>query len=144
MRLAFQYPQHAYERFIALITGGPFCHVEALSGDMGYSSDARDGGVRWKTLDRSRVWNVIEIPGEWTPDLLAFCAREAGCPYDYLGAITSALYLKYQSLTGWFCSEMVATVANAANESNPNWNQLPTVVNPNALYRQIKKIQCSH
>jgi hypothetical protein len=71
------------------------------------SSSVRDGGVRVK---RTRLthgnWLIIDTP-EWdvqrSKDLLA---QTHGCPYDMLGAVSTALLIGQRG-DKWFCNEWV-------------------------------------
>lgn len=75
-----------------------------------WSSSPREKAVRKKviTLDTGR-WEVYECDDEYDLDVVeAFFQAEKGKKYDWLGAVSTQLRFIPESLSKWFCSEILA------------------------------------
>ncbi len=86
-----------------LVNGKHFCA----------SASARDGGVRFKSIDLSTGrWDVYDMPGfDWDDENHArqwFLDHE-GMPYDYLGLAWFVLPIDgFNNPARYFCSEAIA------------------------------------
>lgn len=75
-----------------------------------WSSSPREKAVRKQviTLDHNR-WEVYEIDDEYVLDKVEeFFKKEEGKKYDWLGAVSTQLRFIPESVSKWFCSEILA------------------------------------
>lgn len=74
------------------------------------SSSLRDGGVRIKRGVRLTPgnWIVIDVPTWDTEAAIDWFAEHEGEPYDWRGAIATALWFLPHRARSWFCNEAVA------------------------------------
>lgn len=93
-----------------------------------YSSSARDGGVRVKTMSLpADKWDLIELPRAVALSVSRLFCRTHGAGYDWLGAIGVVLKSPH-SKSRWFCSEWCAYVIGYTN---------PCRYSPQTLYAAV-------
>lgn len=120
------------DKAIALWTGGPFSHVELRFDDeVCFSSSARDGGTRFKTIQPDGHWEILKLPDE-DARIRKWCQKHIGLPYDYLGVFGLALgQKKLEGHQRWYCSEIIATVLKKFNAIEMR----STRIDPNRFYQ---------
>lgn len=109
-----------------------YSHVELVIDGWCWSSSARDGGVRCKSIDLdSGHWDLYEVAGD------AQAARDwfvvhRGEPYDWLGVLRFVPILKWlpRRRRDWFCSESVAAAIGLS---------IPDRFTPASLLRYLKE-----
>ena len=96
---------------VRLATCSPYSHCEiAVKHPRDglfdcYSSSARDGGVRIKTMPLpADKWDLIPLPQSVAISASRLFHRTHGAGYDWLGAIGVVLKSPH-SKSRWFCSE---------------------------------------
>lgn len=74
------------------------------------SSSLREGGVRIKRDVRLTPghWIAIDVPAWDTEDAIDWFAEHEGQPYDWRGALATALWFLPHGVRSWFCNEAVA------------------------------------
>ena len=118
---------------IRTITRSPYSHCEIAIRYSGglfdcYSSSARDGGVRLKTMPLpSGKWDLVELPAKAGLSAKRLFRRTHGAGYDYPGAL-GAVFRLPQSRRRWFCSEWCAYAIGCTN---------PHRYNPQTLYAAV-------
>lgn len=103
-----------------LVQRGQFArvtHVEGYYGanDQGQaiiaSASLRDGGVRVKAADLTRVnWVAVDVPCWGAKRSLAFILPHVGEKYDLRGALAT-VFLSGQDDDRWFCNELLGASA---------------------------------
>lgn len=106
---------------VRLATCSPYSHCEIavkLPRDGlfdCYSSSARDGGVRIKTMPLpAGKWDLVELPAKVGLSAKRLFRRTHGAGYDYPGAL-GAVFRLPQSRRRWFCSEWCAYAIGCTN-----------------------------
>ena len=105
---------------IRTITRSPYSHCEIAIRHSGglfdcYSSSARDGGVRLKTMPLpSGKWDLVELPTKAGLSAKRLYRHTHGAGYDYPGAL-GAVFRLPQSRRRWFCSEWCAYAIGCTN-----------------------------
>ena len=118
---------------IRTITRSPYSHCEIAIRYSGglfdcYSSSARDGGVRLKTMPLPPgKWDLVELPAKAGLSAKRLFRRTHGAGYDWLGAIGVVLKSPH-SKSRWFCSEWCAYVIGYTN---------PCRYSPQTLYAAV-------
>ena len=93
-----------------------------------YSSSARDGGVRIKTMPLpADKWDLIPLPQSVAISASRLFHRTHGAGYDWLGAIGAVLKSPH-SKSRWFCSEWCAYAIGYTN---------PCRYSPQTLYAAV-------
>lgn len=121
-RIAFKmFPQGLFAWAIRLFAGAPV-HVELIfnegvSFSAGYERDNGIGTRFTNTINFSvpGVWKVIELDPALAEKAFAFCVREQGCGYDFLGILCGWTLGLRPSPTRWFCSEVCAAALQYAD-----------------------------
>ncbi len=100
---------------VCTFTASRYSHCELVIQGVCYSSSARDGAVRAKTIDiYSGKWDVHQIKGDETQALQWF-NDHMGQPYDWAGVLRFAFpFLPHRSKQ-WFCSEACAAALGIDN-----------------------------
>jgi hypothetical protein len=128
-----------YEKVIMGATGGPWVHTELRFADGRCFSSELGVGVRFvEYIDTSdpRRWDVLRLPWDETPDILAWCRSQVGKGYDLLGATASAFGLTLNNAGEWFCSELVPA-AISRHPAAPK--VIPPLMHPTALHRWFEE-----
>ena len=119
---------------VRTVTRSPYSHCEiAVKHPRDglfdcYSSSARDGGVRIKTMPLpADKWDLIPLPQSVAISAGCLFHRTHGAGYDWLGAIGVVLKSPH-SKSRWFCSEWCAYVIGYTN---------PCRYSPQALYAAV-------
>ena len=119
---------------VRTVTRSPYSHCEiAVEHPRDglfdcYSSSARDGGVRVKTMSLpTDKWDLIDLPPAVALSVSRLFRRTHGAGYDWLGAIGVVLKSPH-SKSRWFCSEWCAYVIGYTN---------PCRYSPQALYAAV-------
>ena len=106
---------------VRTVTRSPYSHCEiAVEHPRDglfdcYSSSARDGGVRVKTMSLpADKWDLIELPPAVALSVSRLFRRTHGAGYDWLGAIGVVLKSPH-SKSRWFCSEWCAYAIGCTN-----------------------------
>lgn len=87
----------------------PYSHAELVIDGRCYSSSARDGGVRSKTIFlASGRWDVFSLPGIDADAALRRFAEREGRGYDWPGALRWGLPFLRQRPRADYCFEVVA------------------------------------
>ncbi|HSZ58626.1 MAG TPA: hypothetical protein VK797_23360 [Tepidisphaeraceae bacterium] len=156
MRLAFYKitapKATALDRAVNFFSGrGGYAHVELVfsgprtggAGDAGgfesFSSSARDGGTRFKTIDvdDAASWGLIDIGGSVAQEILVrdFCTAQQGKPYDYLGIVGFIIPVRDFDHPGrrWFCSEICIAALEAGGLLLGPPRPIPEKESPNSL-----------
>ena len=140
MRVAFKRAKGGtiWEWLIGFIAWGLYCHVEVICPDgRCFSSDERDGGVRFKQVDFDERWDIFTVPGSWDSGMLRWCEGEVGCGYDWPGALLCPWKLRVNDRNKWFCSEIVSHVLDMADQlhyrDTPFLPKVPTYYSPSDL-----------
>lgn len=121
---------------------GPYCHTELVFSDgVSFSSNESDGGSRFTTIGyNERDWDFLDVPlpKDEEQRVRAFCAKENGCGYDWLGLALSfsPVAFGYQSENKWFCSEVCTAALQVAGYCS---GFTPVRVSPNRLYKILSK-----
>jgi hypothetical protein len=141
MKIAFYVAAHGdkWDKFIAWWTGGPYSHCELVFSDgMAYSSSPRDGGCRFKRIKWSPDhWVFVDLPCDAHEDeIRAFCEKENGKPYDYVGVMGLVIHqLLWRYKKKWYCSELCALVRNRCDDEPSKAKKVQ--VDPNKLYKAL-------
>ena len=95
-----------------------------------YSSSARDGGVRIKTMPLpADKWDLIPLPQSVAISAGRLFHRTHGAGYDWLGAI-GAVFRLPQSRRRWFCSEWCAYAIGCTNPHRYTPGELADTIKP--------------
>jgi hypothetical protein len=125
------------KKLIALWTKGKYSHVELIIGDKQYSSHISDGGVRCKKhIYNEDLWDYVEVPNIRVKDILQFYSITKGDKYDLLGIAGFVIPFKDRT-NEWFCSEWVSNALKISGYKKL-WNQEPSKISPNKLYKILK------
>lgn len=119
---------------IRKFTHSPYSHVEIVINGMGYSSSARDHGVRCKAIDfTTGKWDTfaLESPPDLEKAVLVFFSNTQGLPYDWAGVARYVLPFLYNSPNHWYCSEWCSAALGMEN----------TNVTPEELYQELRPRQ---
>jgi hypothetical protein len=143
IRLAFYKADGEWiDRVIRWWASGPYSHVELVLGDPSgpvtvMSASPRDRGVRERQLTLNPAhWDLLAVPGDEAA-AVAFIRTQTGVRYDWLGiAISQVMGICWTPADRWFCSELMAAAINAANPLRPT---LPTCIEPNQLWRRLRR-----
>lgn len=93
---------------ICLRTLSRHSHAELLIDGVCYSSSARDGGVRSKSIDLwSGRWDLYPLPGADKAAALAWFDRHKGARYDWPGILHWVLPVRHHP-DRFVCFEAVA------------------------------------
>ncbi|MEO0443579.1 MAG: hypothetical protein AAFZ92_07540 [Pseudomonadota bacterium] len=127
---------------IRFLTCSIYSHVEIVFFNEGgkgislISSSQRDGGVRYKKMQRAdfkyKNWTLIDAPKELLiQDLHQFFMDREKYKYDFKGIFLSQfLPLKRHSKRRYFCSEFCAEVLGLSD---------PHIYSPQGLYAALTK-----
>lgn len=97
-------------------TFSKYSHCEIVIDGYGYSSSARDGGVRKKLIDwNSGKWDMIPLPDLDVDYVLNFYALTENDDYDYRGLAWFVIPAIKDHKTRWFCSEWAAAAFKLKN-----------------------------
>lgn len=104
---------------ISIRSWSKYSHVELVIDGQCYSSSARDGGVRSKTIDlNSGKWDVVEVEGD-EQFAMKYVVSRLGNPYDWWGIVRFVIPFVPQKDGQEFCSEIVAGALGA--ETPADW-----------------------
>lgn len=89
-----------------------YSHSELKLGNVGYSSSARDGGVRSKEIDfYDGKWDLYSLPGADVDRALAYHQSRKGAGYDWAGVAAYPLPFMFRhSKSREFCFEHTANM----------------------------------
>lgn len=121
------------DKIIATWTRGPYSHVEMVFPDGEcFSSSPRDGGVRFKKINRSNKWSSIKLSIDYNENIRKDCEKYVGLPYDWYGCMGLTLgFSRIEEKNKWYCSEICAFILNKYGA------ELPSKVSPNTLYKKM-------
>lgn len=98
------------DHIVTAFDRGPYSHVEIVDHRtrVGWSSSARDGGVRAKVIDwDSGSWHFMDVEGD-LDEALRLVAPCVGFPYDWFGLLFFVVPFRLEERAKMFCSEVVA------------------------------------
>lgn len=102
---------HKISHYITRLgTWSRYSHAELVIDGNCYSSSARDGGVRRKTIDLSSGhWDVFDIyvTKQTKAKALAWFVEHNGNPYDYRNIVRYVLPFIGHNKNHWVCYEAV-------------------------------------
>lgn len=129
MQVAFyKAPGNWVDKLIRKFTHGPYSHCEVVINGEGYTSTARDGGVRRKKIDfnDAETWELVEVPWAQVVDVTTYFSITTGTRYSVPLLILDQFFNFNVAKKGAsFCSEWCATALSIPS---------PAVYNPNSLY----------
>lgn len=107
-------------------TRSPYSHCELVVDGIWYSSSLMDGGVRGKVITYNPDhWDLITLPEELAPRVLAYYELTKGYRYSWLDLIRSQLFNFTADEAGAsFCSDWCAAALGIPN---------PTLYSPATL-----------
>lgn len=107
-------------------TRSPYSHCELVVGGIWYSSSLMDGGVRGKVITYNPDhWDLVTLPDELAPQILAYYELTKGYRYSWLDLIRSQLFNSTADEAGAsFCSDWCAAALGIPN---------PTLYSPATL-----------
>lgn len=85
-----------------------YSHCELVIDGVSYSSSARDGGVRKKTIIFDQKWDIIDLPRADAHRAIEIFELKEDNPYDWMGIVSFILPFVKHSKDKEFCSEIVA------------------------------------
>jgi len=127
---------------IRLVTRSTYSHVELLTNQCAddhficWSSSARDGGVRIKSISLNlEHWDIVSI--DWYPgEIVEIFEQHFGASYDYMGIVFSQFFnFRRQDNKRWFCSEICATALGLPS---------PESYSPGSLKLAVEKLNQVH
>lgn len=132
----------AFDRLVCAWPGsaGRFSHTELVewrTGQFGgcWSSSARDGGVRPKTIDlASGRWVLVVLPGYDLAAAVKWFMAHIGARYDYPGILGYVVPFIKQMRDWLYCSESAASAIVAAASALGLPVPPDTHLSPNALF----------
>lgn len=87
-----------------------YSHVELVFGNKSFSSSETDGGTRFKKIKwKKKNWDFvnIEITEKEYEKVLAFCKKEEGQKYNWIGIFAAQIFNFNKTRDGnWFCSQI--------------------------------------
>lgn len=109
---------------IRLWTWSKWSHAELVIDGVCYSSSARDGGVRAKTIDlNSGRWDVVPVQIDERCALDWFAEHEDE-PYDWAGILRFVFPLLPHGLREWVCFEAIGSALGFAGAHKLTANDL--------------------
>lgn len=137
IRIAFYKSQYGdmLDKFISLVTNSPYSHCEIVfSNGLCVSSSMRDKGIRFKyikSIGTTNHWDIFELKNlnVTENEIKAYFLKHCDEPYDYLGAIGSALKKDWNNVNKKFCSLAIAQSLNI----------YPSHLSPGDLYKWLIK-----
>lgn len=141
MQIAFYKAEgKIFDKLIRWWTGGRYSHCELVFSDgVFFSSSPRDGGVRYKTIQKDLgKWDFVGIRVDKFDEnvLRRWCDSKVGRSYDWLGiALTQALPLGMEDPERYFCSEIIV---DALQHIGRFKGFTPSEVTPQKLYNITK------
>lgn len=114
MKIAFSTDEDALSKAIRIFTNCQWHHVAAVFDD--HVIEARFTGVVKTPLEefkRRGDYHIVDCPLEDEVKALEFAERQLGKKYDLTGLISFPFRMRWQHHSKWYCSELVAAIANA-------------------------------
>ena len=152
------------DKLIGWWTGGPYSHVELVFSDgTAFSSSPRDGGVRFKKIEPSSHWVVVDLkaplremitqnyqrafkPGfnQWDDVaslyegyIREWCEAQVGKKYDWK-AIVGHFFAErdFEDRRAWYCSEVILAAMKRHHLYDGSVR-----MHPNEMYARVERPQ---
>lgn len=114
MKLIFATDSDKLSKIIRALTSSKWHHVGVIFDD--YVIEARFAGVLKTPLEEFKKRGVYEIVDCTVKDeekALKFALMQVGKKYDMAGLISFPFRVRWQDPLKWYCSELVAAIAEA-------------------------------
>lgn len=114
MNLIFATDSEKLSGIIRAVTSCQWHHVGAIFGD--YVYEARFSGVlktHVEDFKKRGRYCIVDCPLKDESAALDFANEQLGKKYDIAGLISFPLRARWQDPTRWYCSELVAAIAEA-------------------------------
>ena len=123
-------------RIICMVEGDNVYHVETRWAGRFFSATPGQG-VRFadeiEHQDDSGYWSVVRVPEPVSATVASWAASIVGQPYDFFGALNSALGIPARDPYRWFCSLVGEEIATRSGIGG-----LDALPDPSTLCRQLQ------